>query len=140
VGEIEGDPPNLAQSVDFLDLMGKRLEQAELKDMLYIDRHLVFLEECGFLSLGDSTLDARRGVRLTHLGNMFLQPELSDFGNESLLPDLIKELERRIQTLTYPEEDRNGLLYKVREAFAKQSSDLIVKALIEIGSKVASAH
>lgn len=139
-GKIECDPPNLAQSVDFLDLTGKTLEQAELKDMLYIDRHLVFLEGCGFLSLGSSTLDGRRGVRLTHVGNMFLQPELSDFGNESLLPDVIKELERQIQTLTYPEEDKNGLLYKLRDAFAKQSGDLIVKAIVEIGSKLASAH
>lgn len=132
VGEIESDLPNLAQSVDFLDLTGKTLEQSELKDFLYIDRHLVFLEQCGFLSLGSSTLDGRRGVRLTHLGNMFIQPELSDFGNQTLLPDIISELEQRIQTLTYPEEEKNGLLYKLREAIAKQSPDLIVKIMFEI--------
>jgi hypothetical protein len=140
VGEIESDPPNLAHSVDFLDLTGKTLEQAELKDMLYIDRHLVFLEQCGFLSLGTSTLDCRRGVRLTHLGHMFLQPELSNFGNESLLPDIIRELEQCIHTLTYPEEEKNGLLYKMREAFAKQRGELVVKAVIEIASQIVKAH
>jgi hypothetical protein len=140
VGEIESDPPNLAQSVDFLDLTNKTLEQSELKDFLYIDKHLVFLEQCGFLSLGPSTLDGRRGVRLARLGVMFLQPELSDFGNASLLPDIIKALEQHIQTLTYPEEEKNGLLYKLREAVAKQSVDLTVKAIIDIAFQLFKAH
>jgi hypothetical protein len=63
---------------------------------------------------------------------MFLQPELAEFVNASLLPDIIKAIEERIQTLTYPEEEKTGLLYRVREAIAKQSGDLIVKILVEI--------
>jgi hypothetical protein len=106
VGEIEGGAPNFADTNDFLNLIGKQLDQAELEDMWYIDRHLVFLKECGFISLGSSTYEGKRGVKLTAQGNMFLQPELAEFGNQSLLPDVIKALEERIQALTYPEEEK----------------------------------
>ncbi len=140
VGEIEDDHPNLADSTDFLTLIDKPLDQAELKDMLYIDKHLVFLEQCGYLSLGSPTYDGKRGVRLTALGQMFLQPELAEFGNTSLLPDIIKALEERIQTLTYPEEEKNGLLYRMREAITKQSGELIVKTIMEIAFRYAQAH
>jgi hypothetical protein len=88
VGQIEGEGgPNFADSTDFLDLVGKPVDQAELKDMWYIDRHLVFLDQCGFLSLGSSTYQGKRGVKLTAMGHMFVQPELAEFGNETLLPD-----------------------------------------------------
>ncbi len=140
VGEIEGDVPNLAQSTDFLDLIHKPPDQAQFKDIVYIDKHLVFLQECGFLSLGSPTYDMKRGITLTAVGHMFVQPELAEFGKESLLPDIIKTLEDRIQTLTYPEEEKNGLLYRMREAITKQSPDLIVKIMMEIALRYAQAH
>jgi len=99
------------------------------------------LEQCGYVSLSSSTLQGKRSVKLTAQGHMFLQPELAEFGNQSLLPDIIKAMEERIQTtLTYTEEEKNGLLYKVREAVTKQSGELIVKTLIEIASRYAQAH
>lgn len=140
VGEIENDIPNLAQSTDFVALIDMPLDKAELKDVMYIDRHLVFLEQCGFLSLGSPTYDMKRGIRLTALGNIFLQPELAEFTNASILPDIIESLEDRIKTLTYPEEDKNGLLFQVHEAFTKQKSELVVKALFEVVSLILKAH
>jgi hypothetical protein len=140
VGEIEGGAPNFADTNDFLNLIGKQLDQAELEDMWYIDRHLVFLKECGFISLGSSTYEGKRGVKLTAQGNMFLQPELAEFGNQSLLPDVIKALEERIQALTYPEEEKEGLLYRMREAVARQRGDFIVKIIMEIASRYAQTH
>jgi hypothetical protein len=141
VGEIENEIPNLVDSTDFLELIGKSLDGAGLNDIVYIDKHLVFLEQCGYVSLSSSTLQGKRSVKLTAQGHMFLQPELAEFGNQSLLPDIIKAMEERIQTtLTYTEEEKNGLLYKVREAVTKQSGELIVKTLIEIASRYAQAH
>jgi hypothetical protein len=140
VGEIENDVPNLAQSTDLLMLIDKPLDKAELKDKLYIDKHLVFLGQCGFLSLGPPTYDVKRGIRLTALGNIFLQPELAEFSNTSIPPDIIESLEDRIKTLTYPEEDKNGLLFQVHEAFTKQKGELVVKTLFEIASLVLKAH
>jgi len=49
-------------------------------------------------------------------------------------------LEQRIQTLTCPQEEKNGLSYKLREAFAKQSGELIVKAVIEIATQFVKSH
>ena len=140
VGEIENDIPNLAQSTDLLMLIDKSLDKAEFKDMLYIDKHLAFLDQCGFLSLGSPTYDMKRGIRLTAHGNIFLQPELAEFTNTSILPDIIDALENRIKTLTYPEEDKNGLLFQVREAFTKQKGELVVKALFEVASQLLKAH
>jgi len=140
VGEIEHNVPNLAQSGDLIDLIKKHQDDAELDDLFYVDKHLVFLEECGFLSLGALTPDARREIRLTSLGNMFLQPELSEFVNKSLLADIIKAIEESIQTLTYPEKEKEGLLYRMREAIAKQRGDLIVRIIMEIASRYAQAH
>jgi hypothetical protein len=71
---------------------------------------------------------------------MFLQPELAEFGNESLLPDIIKAVEERIQTLTYPQEEKEGLLYRLREAAAKQGGDALVKIIVEIATRYAQAH
>ena len=71
---------------------------------------------------------------------MFLQPELAAFGNQSLLPDVIKALEERIQALTYPEEEKEGLLYRMREAVARQRGDFIVKIIMEIASRYAQTH
>jgi hypothetical protein len=65
VGEIESNALNCAESTDFLKFIGKEGHQAELKDMLYIDKHLVFLEECGFLSLFAPTHNMKRGAKLT---------------------------------------------------------------------------
>jgi hypothetical protein len=137
VGEIEA--PLLADTTDFLDLIGKDPNHIELKDMLYLDRHLEFLRDCDFVSLGAPTMAEReRVVTLTKQGRMFLQPELAEFGHESLLPDIIKALEQRI-VLSYPEEERNGVLYRIREAVSKQSGDLILKA-IEIGLRMSQSQ
>ena len=140
IGEIENDIPNLTQSTDLLALIDKPLDKAEIKDMLYIDKHLAFLEQCGFLSLGSPTYDMKRGIRLTALGSIFLQPELAEFTNASILPDIMESLEDRIKTLTYPEEDKKGLLFQVHEAFTKQKGELVVKALFEVASLVLKAH
>ena len=127
-GEIEGNGPDLVDTGDFLVLIGQSKDDIlDLNGTLYLDRHLVFLQQTGFLSLGIQTYNMTRIIKLTAQGHMFLQPELAEFGNESLLPDIIKAVEERIQTLTYPQEEKEGLMYRLREAATKQGGEALVK-------------
>ena len=49
-----------------------------------------------------------------------------------LLPQVMKSLERDIQVLTYPEAEKEGMLYRLREAMASQAPDVIAKVIAEI--------
>jgi hypothetical protein len=127
---------------DLFELVEHRKEQlgGEQKAFSFLSRHLAFLGEMGYVKLGTGTLSTGdRMLSLTAKGQMFVQPELAEFANESLLPDTIKALERRIETsLTYPEEEKNGLLYKVRRAVAEKSSEVLAKVIVEVGSRLGS--
>lgn len=140
VEEIESDSSNLADTTDFLEFIGKPLHEAKLNDMSYIDKHLVFLEQCGYLKLSAPTYQVKRCINLTALGRIFLQPELADFTNKSFLPDIIGALEEQIQTLNYPVEERDGLLYRLRDAVAKNTPEVIAKIIIEVATLYVKAH
>jgi hypothetical protein len=65
-----------------------------------------------------------------------VQPELAEFGRQPMLPQVVKSLEDQIQVLTYPQEQKDGMLYALREAIAKQAPDGIAKAIAEVGAKI----
>ena len=67
---------------------------------------------------------------------MFLQPELAEFGQRPMLPQVVESIERRIAVLTYPEEEKNGMLYRLREAIAKGAPELIAEVIVEVSSKI----
>ena len=69
-------------------------------------------------------------------GQKFVQPELAEFGQKAMLPQVLESIEKSVQVLTYPEEEKSGMLFRLREAVAKQAPDLIAKALAEIGYKL----
>lgn len=102
--------------------------------MAHLDRHVNFLEEERHLKTEPSGV--WRSVRLTSKGQKFVQPELAEFGQQPMLPDVVKSLEKQI--LTYPEEDNAGMLYRLREAVAKNAPDLFAKVIVEIISKAAT--
>jgi hypothetical protein len=64
-------------------------------------------------------------IRLTNLGERFVQPELADFG-QPVLQTIVKTFEDQINILTYPEEDKESLKLKLREAVAKKLPEFFV--------------
>jgi hypothetical protein len=138
MGELRSEFPNLTTTIDLFDLVKNNEELGgEEQAFFYLDRHVRFLGDLNYLVLGRPTMQTGdRVINLTAQGQMFVQPELAEFGHESLLPEIIKTLERKIQVLTYPEVEKNGLLFKIREAVATQTPELIMKAFIEVGSRV----
>jgi hypothetical protein len=126
-------------SDSFFDLAPQEIrDRGDQPTSYYIDAHLEFLQGRGYVELGQPTMMIRvRPVKLTSEGQMFVQPELAEFGQRQLLPQVVNSLEQEMQVLTYPTE-KESLLYKIRDAIARNSPDLIAKVLVEIGSKVAT--
>jgi hypothetical protein len=122
---------------DLVDLVPERIERdGEQMARNFVNRHLVHLASRGYVTLGDSTVEGFRVVRLSAEGEMFVQPELAEFGGKPMLPQVVKSIEDEIQVLTYPQEEKDGMLYRLREAVAKQTPDLIAKVIVEVSSRI----
>ncbi len=104
----------------------------------YLHRHVEFLRDIGFLKT--SPAGVYMGIRMTPKGQMFVQPELAEFGQQPMLPQVVKSLENQIQILSYPQQEKDGMLYRLREAIAKQGPDLIAKVMAEIAVKIATGQ
>jgi hypothetical protein len=52
-----------------------------------------------------------------------------------MLPQVVKSLEDKIQVLSYPEAEKNGMLYRLRDVLAGEVPDIIAKVIVEVGSK-----
>jgi hypothetical protein len=135
IGSFRARYPALLQTQDLLDLVPEVVERnGRQKAIFYLDRHLAFLQGEGYLhSAPNHPGSGVMVLRLTTKGEKFLQPELAEFGRHPMLPQVVKSLESQIQVLTYPQEEKDGLLYNLREAVAKQSPDVIAKVIAEVG-------
>lgn len=136
------DPHNHPNSYVFADLVPTDLFPSglDLGDKInYIDRHLSFLQGIELVTIYATDRDEFMSVGLTAKGQMFVQPELAEFGQPPMLPQVMKSLENRIQVLTYPQEEKDGMLYELRDALSKQVPDVIAKVIVEIGAKMLSA-
>lgn len=137
LGELRKDYTKNHNSFELVDLLPEQVRGNQQNAFAYLKPYFKFLEECGYIKIGGSL--AHFGIctlELTAKGQMFVQPELAEFGKEPLLPQVVESIEKSVQVLTYPEEEKSGMLFRLREAVAKQAPDLIAKALAEIGYKL----
>ena len=105
----------------------------------YLQRHTDYLNEKRLLKIVPAA-PLYRVLQLTAKGQTYLQPELAEFGEIPILPAVVKSLEDKIAVLTYPEEEKEGMLHRLREALAEKGPDLFVKVLVEVGAKIAAGH
>jgi hypothetical protein len=144
--ELQENLGSIVRTDDLADLIPQsiRLPASTRSEVtrrnIYIDRHLQFLEQRGLVVLGQPTYDLVRTVEFSVDGWVFVQPELADFGRAPILPEVVKALEDKIQTLTYPPEEKAGMLFNLREAIAKQAPDIIAKVIVEISAKLLSSR
>jgi hypothetical protein len=99
----------------------------------HLDRHVDFLRDDHYLTTGAAGIC--QSLRLTPKGQKFVQPELAEFGQPAMLPEMVKSVEQQIQILTYPAGEKEGLLFKLREAVARNAPDLIAKIIVEAGAR-----
>jgi hypothetical protein len=138
MGQFRSLPVNTINTLKFEPLLEERWKTERYDERhRYVNRHLEFLEQSGFISvkarLGDEDW---AGIALTRSGQTFVQPALAEFGREPLLPDVVKSIEEQIHALTRPTEEKETLLFKLRSAISKQAPDLVVKFLVELTSKM----
>ena len=60
----------------------------------------------------------------------------TEFGKEPLLPQVMKSMEDQIETLTYPQTEKDNMRYRLREAAAKHAPEFFAKVLAEIAYKI----
>jgi hypothetical protein len=53
-----------------------------------------------------------------------------------MFPEVVKSIEEKIQILTYPQEEKDGMVYSLREAVAKQAPGFIADVLVKIMAKM----
>ena len=99
----------------------------------YIQRHTSYLADIRLLKIGQGMI--YRVLRLTDKGQTYVQPELAEFGENSMLPAVLKSVEERVAILTYPEPDKQSIIHELRKAVADKAPDLIAKILVEIGAR-----
>jgi hypothetical protein len=137
VADFRDEVPSLLQTIDLLDLVPEVVsEGGEQKALFYLERHVIFLQDEGYLRRAASLPGTGlRVLSLSTKGDKFIQPELAEFGQPAMLPQVVKSLEDKIQVLSYPEAEKNGMLYRLRDALADKAPDFIAKVIVEVGSK-----
>lgn len=129
----QGNPLFLPHTGEFMDLVISE-ERNGLVALNHLNRHVDFLKEEGLLTTSPAGI--YQALRLTVKGQKFVQPELAAFGSQPMLPQVVKSMEDRIEVLTYPQEEKDGMLYRLREAVSKQAPEVIAKVMVEIGAKI----
>ena len=139
LGELRDVYPNLVTASDLLPTMsGMPLLQGNITqtDLNLIDRHLQHLEGRGYLKMGPAMVNSgERWIRLTAQGEIFLQPELADFGDRPTAIQVVNHFITKIETSSSPPEEKATWVYKLRSATADRATDLLAKVIVEAGAK-----
>jgi hypothetical protein len=133
LGEFHGNPTYPLETGALMHLVPTEIGSGSGR-LDHLDRHVDFLRDVGLLKARPAGI--YRALELTAKGQMFLQPELAEFGQRAMLPQVVKSLEDKIQVLTYPQEEKDRMLYRLREAIARQTPEVIAKVIAEIGAKI----
>jgi hypothetical protein len=122
----------------FTDLVEPSPELVDDQNRLrYINCHLEYLGQEGFITIRERGRAFQRSwIELTSIGHKYLQPELAEFGQRSMLPEVVNSIEKQI--LTYPEHERSEFLFELRKAIAKNRAELVAKLMVEVLPKLLS--
>lgn len=136
LGELRDKPPMNPPSEG--DLMNLVTEGAlpGMSALNHLQRHTEYLVGIGMLKIVPGA-PLYRVLKLTDKGQTYVQPELAEFAEKSMLPAVVKNVEERIAVLTYPEPEKAGMVHELRKAVAAKAPELIAKVLVEIGSRIA---
>jgi len=137
LGEMRDIYPNLGTTGDLLlAIPDESRKSDQQKNLNSINRYLIHLEQRGYVELGQPTLaTGERWIRLTAQGEIFLQPELAEFGNRPATHQVVNYILNKIEISSHPTEEKAGWIYKLRAAAADQGTDLLAKVIVEAGSK-----
>jgi hypothetical protein len=135
LAELSSDYGGLIMTDRFFALAPEEIRaMGDQKTSYYIDAHFQFLADRGYVELGQPTMMiCVRSVKLTAEGQMFIQPELAEFGQPPMLTQVVNYLENTIEVSPKPNDEKAGMIVKLRDAIASQATDVIAKTIAEIG-------
>lgn len=137
-GAMRGRKPEDIGIDELLDLVPPwEGDEEKRAARLCLDRHLRHLQAREFIYYHPTAAEyGASSFRIKIKGELFVQPALAEFGQEPLLPQVVKSLEESVRVSTYPEEEKSGMLFRLRDAIAKQAPDVIAKAITEVGFRI----
>ena len=132
LGTLRDSSPSQVSTLNFEDLVDPGLKFTDdVNRRLYIHRHFEFLRDCGYIqSYTQRTGAVASGLELTANGQMFVQPNLAEFG-QPLLPQIVTYVEQKIEMTVAPSAEKEALRYKLRDAVVSQSVDAFMKLIFE---------
>lgn len=133
LGELRDLPPSRVSPVELEGLVDDGIHFADdIQRRLYIHRHLEFLRDRGYLHSYNTRMgEVAHGLRLTADGEVFVQPELAEFGRP-VLPAIVNYVEQKIEISAAPSEQKQTWKFKLREAVVDRAIDAIVDLAAEI--------
>src|SRR3990172_3760374 len=121
LAELRDSSPSQVSTLKFEDLVEPKFVD-DVSRRVYIHRHFDFLRDCGYLQpYGMRMGTVAYGLELTAKGQMFVQPELGEFG-QPLLPQIVAYVEQRIETTTAAPNEKEAWHYKLRDAIANRAA------------------
>lgn len=133
LGELREHPPNFPPTES--DLMPLVTSLQGMAALNHLQRHTNYLADIGLLKIGRFA-GIFRVLTLTSKGQAYVQPELAEFGQPSMLPAVVRSIESQITTSSVPEPRKEGLIHDLRNAIADKAPELIAKVMVEIGAKI----
>jgi hypothetical protein len=131
---VDGDE---ATCWTFYEFVPPTQRNDERRTKLFVQRHLEYLQQIGLLELGFKNGPGEYlSVQLTAEGRHYVQPELAQFYGD-VLAQLVPEIEAQIDRSALPEDEKETIKYKFKEALAAHAPDLAVRLMVEILAKVA---
>lgn len=137
LGELRHVYPNLVTTSDLVPVISDESRSSnQRKNLHFLERHLIHLEQRGYVQLGRPTVDTGdRWIRLTAAGEIFVQPQLAEFGNQPATREVVNYILTKIEISAQAPEEKASWSYKIRSAAAEQVTDLLAKVIVEAGSK-----
>ena len=111
---------------DFLPLLPEELELDDYARLLYVKRHIDYLDEIALLEK-----NAGNWIKLTPEGRHFVQPELAEFAMQ-VTSNFISEVESQVESSNLPTEEKEDFRFRLRKTFSDAAPDLAYKLIIEV--------
>ncbi len=135
--------PGFATSQGLLDLLdcltpdGAPTSFPGRENYFQLNRYLTFLKEEGLVSLESGSVGGNfYSIKLTSLGQKFVQPDLADFGRPAMLPQVVNFISNRIELTQWNAEEKAAAKFNLGKALADGATDVFVKLLTEVATNL----
>ncbi len=110
----------------FLPLVPEELHLDDYARLLYVKRHIDYLDGIGLLEK-----NAGDWIKLTPEGRHFVQPELAEFAMQ-MTSSFISEVESQVASSALPTEEKENFKFRLHKTFSDAAPNLAYKLIMEV--------